>query len=86
MLEPRESLIGNHLVRVPGNAEQILEQIYGPTWAVPDQGFVLEVGLKRDLAYLLTVDEMTSLERTDPDRVEAVLDHHPAISDELSAE
>lgn len=79
---PRESLLGDHLVPVPGNAEQVLEQIYGPSWAVPDQGFVLDVGLKRDLAYLLTVDEMTSLAHEDPDRVEAILDHHPAVGGE----
>jgi glycosyltransferase involved in cell wall biosynthesis len=79
---PRESLLGNHLVPVPGNAEQVLEQIYGPSWAIPDQGFVLDVGLKRDLAYLLTVDEMTSLEYEDPDRVEAILDHHPTHGEE----
>jgi glycosyltransferase involved in cell wall biosynthesis len=77
---PRESLLGNHPVPVPGNAEQVLEQIYGPSWAIPDQGFVLDVGLKRDLAYLLTVDEMTSLESVDPDRVEAILDHYPAFN------
>jgi glycosyltransferase involved in cell wall biosynthesis len=84
VLAPRESLLANHLVRVPGNAEQVLEQIYGPSWAVPDQGFPLDVGLKRDPAYLLTVDEMTSLEQSDPDRVEALIDHHPALSGELA--
>jgi hypothetical protein len=25
-------------VRVPGNAEALLEQLYGPQWRVPDQG------------------------------------------------
>jgi glycosyltransferase involved in cell wall biosynthesis len=75
---PRESLIGNHLVRVPGNAEQVLEQLYGPSWPVPDQGFALDAGLRRDSAFLLTPAEMLALERLDPDRVEARLDHFRA--------
>lgn len=73
---PRESMIGRHPVRVPGNAEAVLEQIYGPSWAVPDQGFALEADLQRERSYLLTEDEMRSLESLDPDRVEARLDHY----------
>lgn len=83
---PRNSLIGNHVVRVPGNSEQVLEQIYGPSWPVPDQGFALDAGLQRDPAFLLTVDEMLELERSDPDRVEARLDHYSTIAAEVRAE
>jgi glycosyltransferase involved in cell wall biosynthesis len=77
VLAPRMSLLGDQLVPVPGNAEEILEQLYGPSWAVPDQGFALDVTLKRDASCLLTVDEMTSLEQADPDRVESLHHHHP---------
>jgi glycosyltransferase involved in cell wall biosynthesis len=70
---PRESMIGNHLVRVPGNAEQVLEQLYGQSWAVPDQGFALDRDLRRDSAFLITTTEMRSLEQLDPNRVEALL-------------
>jgi glycosyltransferase involved in cell wall biosynthesis len=72
---PRESLIGRHPVRVPGNAEAVLEQIYGPTWAIPDQGFALDRDLTRSSEFLLTEAEMRDLEHIDPDRVEARLDH-----------
>jgi glycosyltransferase involved in cell wall biosynthesis/tetratricopeptide (TPR) repeat protein len=74
---PRESLIGDRLVRVPGNAEAVLDQIYGPMWPVPDQGFVLESDVVRNEAGILTPDEMRLVEQYDPDRVQAILDHHP---------
>jgi glycosyltransferase involved in cell wall biosynthesis len=80
---PRESLIGNHLVRVPGNAEQVLEQLYGPSWPVPDQGFALDAGLQRTPEFLLTLDEMLSLEQSDPDRVDLRLEHHPMTAEEV---
>lgn len=76
----RESLIGKHTVRVPGNAERVLEQLYGPAWAVPDQGYGLEVGLQRRSEFLLTPAEMTSLQQLDADRVEARFEHHPDYS------
>jgi hypothetical protein len=62
--------IFGQIVTVPGNAEEVLTQLYGPTWAVPDQGFVLDEGLQRADEYLLTPDEMLALERLDPDRVQ----------------
>jgi hypothetical protein len=74
VLMPRRCPIGGHLVDVPGNAEQVLEQIYGPSWAVPDQGFQLENDLRHDPAFRLTVDEMTAFEHVDPDRVQVILD------------
>jgi hypothetical protein len=77
---PREGLIGDHLVRVPGNAEAVLNQIYGPTWTVPDQGFVLESHVQRNDTAILTPDEMRAVESYDPDRVQAILDHHPHVS------
>jgi glycosyltransferase involved in cell wall biosynthesis len=80
---PRESLIGNHLVRVPGNAEQVLEQLYGPSWPVPDQGFALDAGLQRTPESLLTLDEMLLLEQSDPDRVDLRLERYPMIAEEV---
>lgn len=75
--QPRKSPIAGHLVDVPGNAEDVLEQIYGDSWAIPDQGFTLETELERDWSYLLTVPEMTSLTHIDPDRAQVILDEHP---------
>ena len=75
--QPRQSVIGNHPIRVPGNAEAVLDQIYGPTWAVPDQGFVLATDIRRDERFILSIDEMKDLEQYDPDRVVAIFDHHP---------
>lgn len=66
---PRSNPIGGHLVAVPGNAEQVLEQIYGPDWPVPDQGFDLDAQLRRDLRYLLTAEELEALRDTCPERV-----------------
>jgi glycosyltransferase involved in cell wall biosynthesis len=73
---PRSCPIGGHLVTVPGNAEQVLEQVYGPNWPVPDQGFDLDAHLRRDLRYLLTVGELEQLRAEAPERVriEDVLD------------
>jgi glycosyltransferase involved in cell wall biosynthesis len=80
VLAPRECLVGDQLVAVPGNAEDVLEQIYGPLWPVPDQGFVLGEDIRRDKDFLLTPDEMAELEAMDPDRVTPIYDHHPALS------
>jgi glycosyltransferase involved in cell wall biosynthesis len=66
---PRSNPIGGHLVPVPGNAEQVLEQIYGPNWPIPDQGFDLDAHLRRDLRYLLTVEELEALRASCPERV-----------------
>jgi hypothetical protein len=65
---PRQSAIFGHLVPVPGNAEAILEQLYGRDWAIPIQGFDPDAGITRDVDYLLTRAEMEQLEEEDPDR------------------
>jgi glycosyltransferase involved in cell wall biosynthesis len=76
VLFPRESVIGNVLVPVPGNAEEVLAQLYGPTWAIPDQGFELDAGLKRASGYLLTAEEMDAVGKINPDRVEVRMDRY----------
>lgn len=77
VLFPRESVIGNVLVPVPGNAEEVLVQLYGPTWAIPDQGFELDAGLKRATDYLLTAEEMDAVGKINPDRIEVRMDRYP---------
>ena len=65
----RWGVVGDRKVRVPGNAESVLGQIYGSGWLTPDQGFQLEVGLQRDERYLLQPEEMERLHDKDADRV-----------------
>ena len=67
---PREAAVGSHWVPVPGNAEEVLTQIYGPTWVTPDQGYVPEVEMRRDDDFLLTSDELESIRHHDRDLVE----------------
>ena len=66
---PRQSAIFGQLVPVPGNAEAILEQLYGDHWAIPMQGFDPDADIVRDDRYLLTRSEMEALESANPDRI-----------------
>lgn len=50
-------------VRVPGNAEAVLEQLYGPSWRIPDQGFAPLANLTRDMRYWLTDAEIAAITR-----------------------
>jgi glycosyltransferase involved in cell wall biosynthesis len=59
---PRQTLLAGRLVPVPGNAEAVLEQAYGPNWVVPDQGFEPAVELQRSVEYLLTEEELRGLQ------------------------
>lgn len=77
VMYPRTGVIAGHVVNVPGNAEDVLSQIYGPFWAIPDQGFGVDAGLERDARFILTIHEMVSFERLDRDRVDARIDEHP---------
>lgn len=61
LLEERRCRLVDRYVRVPGNAEAVLEQLYGPTWRVPDQGFSPLAGLQRDERYLLSEAEIAAL-------------------------
>jgi glycosyltransferase involved in cell wall biosynthesis len=65
---PRTAPMASHLVAVPGTAEAMLEQMYGPNWAIPDQGFELAVRLHRESSYLLSDDELRTLESEHPGR------------------
>ena len=48
-------------VRIPGNAEEVLQQVYGSGWRVPDQGFASRENLVRDGDYILTPQEIESI-------------------------
>jgi hypothetical protein len=69
----RTASIDGHTVAVPGNAEDVLRQLYGPSWQVVNQGFDLHDGLQKDEEYLLTDDEIAELVAIDPDRVQGRL-------------
>jgi tetratricopeptide (TPR) repeat protein len=49
-------------IQVPGNAEEVLCQLYGPEWRIPDQGFPTFDRLHRDDTFLLSKPEIMSLE------------------------
>ena len=66
---PRQSAIFGQLVPVPGNAEAVLEQLYGEHWAIPMQGFDPAADIVRDDRYLMTRSDMEALEAADPDRI-----------------
>ena len=58
----RPCRIADRMVSVPVKAERVLEQLYGPNWRVPSQGYTPTAGLIRDERYLLTEAEMASLQ------------------------
>lgn len=69
---PREAPLGSHWVPVPGNAEAVLAQIYGPTWVTPNQGYEPNEELKRDHSFLLTPAELEAIRSYNQNLVEVV--------------
>ena len=57
----RQCLLVDRKIPVPANAEDVLRQLYGPQWHVPDQGFSVFRRLHRDQKYLLSEQEIASL-------------------------
>ena len=57
----RSCRLADRVVQIPGNAEDVLQQLYGPGWRVPNQGFESRKRLKRDDAYLLTMTDIQSI-------------------------
>ena len=57
----RSCRLSDRDVKIPGNAEDVLQQLYGPGWRVPDQGFSVRKQLKRDDTYLLTTTDIQSI-------------------------
>jgi tetratricopeptide (TPR) repeat protein len=45
--------LADRKVTVPANAEEVLRQLYGAHWRVPDQGFADRQQLKRETSYLM---------------------------------
>lgn len=68
----REGVLAGRLVPIPHGAEEVLVQLYGPNWSIPDQGFDPSFRLQRDERYLLTAEEMGGLRDEAPDRVRIV--------------
>jgi len=58
----RRCRLADRKVTIPGNAEEVLQQLYGSRWHVPDQGFESRERLERDDSYLLTPSEIRSIE------------------------
>ena len=57
----RRCRMADREVPVPGNAEEVLKQLYGPGWHVLDQGFASRKQLERDSAYLLRTSEIRAI-------------------------
>jgi len=57
----RSCRLSDRIVQIPGNAEDVLQQLYGSRWRAPDQGFASRKNLKRDDAYLLKTSEIQSI-------------------------
>jgi tetratricopeptide (TPR) repeat protein len=57
----RNCRLADREVKIPGNAEEVLQQLYGSRWRVPDQGFESRKRLERDDSYLLTPSEIRSI-------------------------
>jgi teichuronic acid biosynthesis glycosyltransferase TuaG len=69
LLGRRLAPLYDRCVPVPLEAELLLEQWYGPTWTIPDQGFDLDARLVRAPEFLLTVQDMRGLEAAWPEMV-----------------
>lgn len=57
----REATLASETVPVPGCAEAVLEQCYGPRWTTPDQGFDIGHRLRREPELLLTRTELLTI-------------------------
>ena len=64
----RHCQIADRQVRIPGNAEDVLRQLYGAGWRVRDQGFAARKHLIRDERFLLDESELRSLAPDKPQR------------------
>jgi hypothetical protein len=60
----RRCHLADREVPIPGNAEEVLQQLYGPGWLVPDQGFASRKQLIRDEAFLLETSEVRAITRS----------------------
>lgn len=72
VLAPRDGYLAGRLVPVPADAENVLTQVYGPTWPVPDQGYDPVSSLRRDERYLLHAPDVAAVRAAAPDRVQVL--------------
>ena len=64
--EVREASLGEHKVDVPIGAEDVLAQMYGANWRVPDKGFRhAGAGRRLNRAYLLSSEQVEALRGND---------------------
>lgn len=56
-----DACIGNWPVKIPGNAEEILFQLYGENWRIPDQGLNAGARLTRDERYLFSDTQLAEV-------------------------
>lgn len=59
--QARTAFLDDWALRVPGNAEAILVQLYGANWTTPDQGLRAGARLTRDPRYALDPAQMDAL-------------------------
>jgi tetratricopeptide (TPR) repeat protein len=57
----RHCYLADREVPIPGNAEEVLQPLYGPGWLVPDQGFASRKKLIRDEEFLLKTSEIRAI-------------------------
>lgn len=55
------AFLGDWPIRIPGNAEEILFQLYGENWRIPDQGLRTGERLKRNEDYLLSEAQLSAI-------------------------
>ncbi len=55
------AFLGDWPVRIPGNAEEILFQLYGENWRIPDQGLRTGERLTRSERYLLSEAQLARI-------------------------
>ncbi|MGY6533754.1 MAG: hypothetical protein ACXIVG_00265 [Pararhodobacter sp.] len=55
------AFLGDWPIRVPGNAEEILFQLYGENWRIPDQGLRTGERLTRNELYLFSDEQLAQI-------------------------
>lgn len=66
----RQTPFEHTTIKVPANAEDVLVQLYGEDWRIPDQGFDPGRRLKRDERYLMNADKLQRLAEEFPGQTE----------------
>jgi tetratricopeptide (TPR) repeat protein len=64
----RSCRLADRDITIPGNAEEVLQQLYGSRWHVPHQGFPSRERLERDDSYMLTPSEIRTGAEAIPNR------------------